>query len=173
MNIVRTLLVAVTLLQLNLTASEIALASAQIPVDSPVDAPVQVVTVPFYTSGPYPEALISAITQPYFIKQGDDKKSYDINLASVSKLSIFGTYLPDKYVNEALPGQATALYIEWDFSKADPKLINKNLIQGVIDCIRKTVGESRRVYSKFVGIEKFPEYQKQITAVFPLVQEKK
>lgn len=158
----------VAIFQLAVHAGEIALATTNIPVYSPVDSPVQVVSVPFYTGGAYPEALIGAITEPYFVKQGKDKKSCDMNLASVAKLSIFGTYL---YQDGST--SPTGYYIEWDFSKADPKRINKDLIAGVIGCIQKTLGGKKTIYSKFIGIDKYPDIKKQIVAVFTLVPKKK
>jgi len=165
MNRIYQYLTVFVLLQLTTQASQTSLATAIIPVESPSDSPVRVTSVPFYTSGPYPEALISAITEPYFIKQGEDETSYDINLASVAKLLIHGTYL---HKNNA--DKSEVHYLVWDFSKADPKLINKDLIDGVIKCIKKTLGKKNAIHSKFVGFDKFLESKNQITKSFPLIK---
>jgi hypothetical protein len=157
----------IAIFQMLLEAGEIGLATANIPVHSPVDAPVQVVSVPFYTRGSYPEALIVAITEPYYVKQGEDKEASNFNLAAEAKLSIYGTYLYQKS-----GAKAAGFYIEWNFSKVDPKKINKDLIAGVIECINKTLGDEMPIYSKFIGVEKYPEIEKQITAVFPLIPPK-
>jgi hypothetical protein len=157
----------IAIFQMVLQAGEISLATANIPVHSPVDAPVQVVSVPFYTGGSYPEALIGAITEPYYVKQGKDKQASDFNLASVAKLSIFGTYLYQKKGDKA-----AGFYIEWNFSKVDPKQINKDLIAGVIECINKTLGDELPIYSKFTGVEEYPDIEKQIIAAFPLIPPK-
>lgn len=150
--------------QMVLQAGEIALATANIPVHSPVDAPVQVVSVPFYTGGSYPEALIGAITEPYYVKQGLDKQASGFNLASKTKLSINGTYYYQKKGTKA-----TGFYIAWNFSKVDPKKINKDLIAGVIECINRTLGDQMPIYSKFIGVDEYPHIEKQIIAVFPLI----
>jgi hypothetical protein len=157
----------IAIFQMVLQAGEISLATANIPVHSPVDAPVQVVSVPFYTGGSYPEALIGAITEPYYVRQGKDKEASDFNLASKAKLSIFGTYLYQKR-----DAKAVGFYIEWNFSKVDPKQINKDLIAGVIECINKTLGDEMPIYSKFIGVEEYPNIEKQIIAVFPLIPPK-
>jgi hypothetical protein len=54
----------------------------------------------------------------------------------------------------------------------DPKQINKDLIAGVIECINKTLGDEMPIYSKFIGIEEYPDIEKQIIAVFPPVPPK-
>lgn len=167
MNPLISTLACIAALQLSAHAGEMALAAAYIPVDSPADAPVQAVSVPFYTSGAYPEALISAITEPYCVKQGKEKEASDLNKASVAKLKIFGTDLYEEGNPKSL-----GFYVQWDFSNADPELINEHLIAAVIVCIQKTLPNKKVIYSRFIGAEKFPEIEKQIVKVFPLARSK-
>ena len=68
--------------------------------------------------------------------------------------------------------KAVGFYIEWNFSEVDPKQINKDLIAGVIECINKTLGDETPIYSKFIGVKEYPNIEKQIIAVFPIIPPK-
>ena len=59
------------------------------------------------------------------------------------------------------------MYTTWDFSQANPDLTNEALIKALLQCLEKTAGDRIGLYSKFKGIDRFPEFQKLIVAKFP------
>jgi hypothetical protein len=128
------------------------------PLDPMVDGSVVVREVPFVTSGPYPEVFFSAITLPHVPQQGTQQKTGDINVASRAGLSL--------RCESASAGQKK-LYIIWDFSKADPKLVNDELIDALLLCLEKTAGKVNVLYSKFVGEDRFPRLKNRILAQIP------
>lgn len=122
------------------------------------DGSVIVREVPFVTSGPYPEVLFYAITSPHLPQQMTPAKESDINVASRAGISIS--------CESAASGQKK-LYIIWDFSKANPKLVNKDLIEALLLCLEKTAGETIGLYSKIVGVVPDPAIKRQIFARIP------
>ena len=54
-----------------------------------------------------------------------------------------------------------------DFSKADPKLITKELIEGLLECLKRTAGKSTTLYSSFVGAEPYSIFKKMIEEKYP------
>ncbi|MEI6099735.1 MAG: hypothetical protein WCS20_15870, partial [Alphaproteobacteria bacterium] len=113
---------------------------------------------PFYYGGGTPESFYIAITQPYVLKQGSESEAGDINLASLAGIKI---------QCECYEGLGTKLLITWDFSKADPKLITKELIEGLLECLKRTAGKSATLYSSFVGAEPYPIFKKMIEEKYP------
>lgn len=148
----------IVVVSLHTEASESSVARVYIPLDPGVDRPVEVMGVPFYTSGPYPEILFSAITESYVLKHGKQVKGYDINLASLAGISL--------RCESAASGQKK-LHITWDLSQADPKLVTKELIDGLLLCLEKTAGNKTVLYSKFIGFDAYEAYKKRVEAKFP------
>jgi len=148
----------IVVVSLHTEASESSVARVYIPLDPGVDRPVEVVSAPFYTSGPYPEILFSAITEPYVLKHGKHVKGYDINLASLAGISL--------RCESAASGQKK-LHITWDLSQADPKLVNRELIDGLLLCLKKTAGNKTVLYSRFIGFKNYEAYKQRIESEFP------
>jgi len=63
---------------------------------------------------------------------------------------------------ESHEGLGSKLIITWDFSKADSKLVTKELIEGLLECLKRTAGKSTILYSSFVGAEQYPIFKKMI-----------
>ncbi len=141
-----------------LRASENSLGTVYQPLDPMVDRSVEVREVPFVTGGAFPEVWFNSITKPHIPQQSTPSAVGDINVASRAKVKLS--------CESAAAGQ-TKLYIIWDFSKADPKQVNEDLVKALIECLEKTAGQSIVLYSKFVGFEKYPQFQKLVEARFP------
>jgi len=133
------------------------------PLDPMVDGSVVVREVPFVTAGSFPEVFFVAITRPHIPQQSTSNPASDINVASRAGISF--------QCESAAAGQMK-LYLTWDLSKASPEAVNEGLIKALFECLEKTSGKSIVLYSKFVGAEKFPEFQKLIEARFPAQTEK-
>lgn len=142
---------------LNAVGGQTNLGRVFLPVDPLVDAPVTVVEAPFYYGGGTPESPYDAITEPYVLKQGTAAEGGDINLASRAGIKIDC---------ECYEGLGTKLIITWDFSQADSKLITKELIEGLLECLKRTAGKSTTLYSSFVGAEPYPIFKKMIEAKY-------
>lgn len=138
--------------------SENSLATIYQPLDPMVDGTVVVREVPFVTGRAYPEVFFDSITRPHIPQQSTGTPVGDINVASRAGISIS--------CESAAAGQKK-LYITWDFSKADPKLVNEDLIKALLKCLEKTSGKSIGLYSKFIEADKFPEFRKLIEKRFP------
>ena len=119
-----------------------------------------VVEAPFYFWGGTPESFYNAITEPYVLKQGSalEGEGADINLASRAGVKIHC---------ECYEGLGTKLIITWDFSHADSKLVTKELIEGLLECLKRTAGKSTTLYSSFVGAERYPIFKKMIEEKYP------
>ena len=142
----------------SVSGSENVLTTIYQPLDPMVDGSVVVREVPFVTSGAFPEVFFYAITRPHIPQQVTQAKEGDINVASRAGVSIS--------CKSAAAGQKK-LYIVWDFSKADPKLTNKELIEALLVCLEKTAGKRIGLYSQFVGAERYPAIMAQILARIP------
>ena len=84
--------------------------------------------VPFVTGGPYPEVFVEAITQPHH-PQGNSPRmdgEADVNAASVAGISL----------KCEIGGEVRILI--FDFKNADPKLVDKDLIKALLDCLDKS-----------------------------------
>lgn len=141
-----------------LRASEASLGTVYQPLDPMVDRSVEVREVPFVTGGAYPEVWFDSITRPHIPQQNLSHPVGDINVASRAKVKLS--------CESAAAGQKK-LYITWDFSKADPKQLDEDLVKALIECLEKTAGNHIGLYSKFVGFEKYPQYQKLVEKRFP------
>lgn len=142
-----------------LGASEVSLGTVYQPLDPMVDRSVEVREVPFVTSGAFPEVWFDSITRPHIPQQSSSHPPVgDINVASRAKVKLS--------CESAAAGQKK-LYITWDFSKADPKQLDEDLVKALIECLEKTAGKHIGLYSKFVGFEKYPEYQRLVEKRFP------
>ena len=139
-------------------SSENSLGTIYQPLDPMVDGTVEVREVPFVTGGAYPEVFFNAITRPHIPQQSTPSPQGDINVASRAGISIS--------CECATSGQKK-LYIKWNFSKADPRQVNEALIDALIQCLKRTAGDSIGLYSKFTGIEKFPKFEARILAGIP------
>jgi DNA integrity scanning protein DisA with diadenylate cyclase activity len=139
-------------------ASEASLSTIYQPLDPMVDGAVVVREVPFVTGGAYPEVFFNSITRPHIPQQSLGTPVGDINVASRAGISIT--------CESAAAGQKK-LYVTWDFSKANPELVNEDLIKALLKCLEKTAGKSIGLYSKFIAAEKFPEFRKLIEKRFP------
>lgn len=128
------------------------------PLDPMADGTVVVREVPFVTGGAYPEVFFTAITRPHIPQQFTQAPVGDINVASRAGLSLSC---------ESAATSQKKLYITWDFSKADPKALNEDLIKALIECLEKTSGKSIVLYSKFIAADKYPQFRKLIEARFP------
>ncbi len=115
--------------------------------------------VPYVTSGAIPEVWFDNITRPHIPQQDRSLPTGDINVASLAGLRLSA--------DPVVAGDKSKLYLTWDFSHADPKQLSEDLVKVLIQCVEKTAGKSIVLYSKFVGFEKYPEYQKLVEARFP------
>ncbi len=138
--------------------SENVLTTIYQPLDPMVDGSVVVREVPFVTSGAFPEVFFSAITRPHLPQQQTPSPVGDINVASRAGVSLD--------CRSAAAGQVK-LYIIWDFTKADRKLVNKELIEALLECLERTAGKSITLYPKFIGADDYSDFRKIIEAKFP------
>jgi hypothetical protein len=125
-----------------------------------VDGVVRVCSVPFVTSGAYPEVFYDVITRPHIPQQWNNGSNEigDINVASRAGVSL--------RCESAAAGQKK-LYIIWDFSKADPKQVTNELIDALIECLQKTSGKHTGLYSKFEGEKNFAAFKERVLAKIP------
>ena len=153
------LLLLAQLLILNGRGGEPSLGTVYQPLDPMVDGSVVVREVPFVTSGAYPEVFFDSITAPHIPQQSSMANHVgDINVASRARLLVS--------CESATAGQ-TKLHIIFDFSKADPQLIDEALVKAVLECAKRTAGKSIGLYSRVVGAEKYPELKKLIEKTIP------
>ena len=158
MKIIPLLLLALVSTLMTAHGSENVLTTIYQPLDPLVDGSVVVREVPFVTGGTFPEIFFTAITQPHIPQQQTPSAEGDINVASRAGVSLQG--------ESASAGQKK-LYITWDFTKADRKLVNKDLINALLVCLERTAGKSTILYSKFVGADDLADFRKIIEAKFP------
>lgn len=158
MKIIPLLLSALVSTLLNAHGSENVLTTIYQPLDPMVDGSVIVREVPFVTGGAFPEVFFNAITQSHIPQQRTPSQVGDINVASRAGVSL--------HCESAAAGQKK-LYITWDFTKADQKLVDEDLINALLECLERTSGKSIILYSKFVDADKFPHFRKMIEAKFP------
>jgi hypothetical protein len=138
--------------------SENSLGTIYQPLDPMVDGTVEVREVPFVTGGPYPEVFFSAIPQPHIPQQQTPSPAGDINVASRAGIS---------FSCDSATADQQKLYITWNFTKADRKLVDKDLINALLVCLERTAGKSTILYSKFVGADDLADFRKIIEAKFP------
>jgi hypothetical protein len=129
------------------------------PLDGLADNRVEVSAVPFAFSGATPEGLYTSITLPHIPQQNNGEyKTGDINVASRA-----GIFL-------GCHGNAEALILTFDFTRAVPEHLNKRVIEKLLACIEKTRGESKSgptLRSRMAGAEKYGEFVKLIEAKIP------
>ena len=158
MKIIPLLFFALVATLINAYGSEIDLTTIYQPLAPMVDGSVVVREVPFVTGGAFPEVFFTAITQPHIPQQHTPSPEGDINVASRAGVSL--------HCETAASGQKK-LYITWDFTKADQKLVNEDVIKALLVCLERTAGKSTVLYSKFVAADEYSDFRRIIEAKFP------
>jgi hypothetical protein len=147
-------------------ASEPFLTTVYQPLGTMQGGPPEVHAVPYIiASGAMPEIIFSGVTAAHIPQQSSPGLFGDINLASLAGILV--------HAESAASGQRK-VHVVFDFSKAKPELVTKELIVAVIECIEKTASSIKLddkpigLYSKFIGAKGFPTMTKLIEARMPM-----